>query len=257
MSTSKNILAFLIDLDGTVYRGEKVIAGAIDFINKLNQQAIAFLFVTNRGNRTPLAVAKSLQSMGIDCTADNILTSSVATADHLSDYQRCYWIGEQGLDQAMRNAGIAFDDSDPEIVVVGYDRDFNYQKLTLATRLILNGADFVATNTDSIITVEDGVIPEAGPLVAAIENATNIKAKVVGKPHPLIISAACKRLAVSADQCVIIGDNLQTDILAGINNGLHSALVLTGVAKLVDVDQVDFKPTWVFNDLHELCEALL
>ena len=162
MNFDKTPAALLIDLDGTIYRGNQVIDGAVEFINSLNQHQIPYLFVTNRGNRTPETVTQSLQEMGIDCGAENIFTSSMATAACLDKNSKVYWIGELGLDQAMLQAEIIFDDQNPDIVVVGYDQDFNYQKLTLATRFILGGSQFIATNDDSIITVEDGVIPEAG-----------------------------------------------------------------------------------------------
>ena len=257
MTKFNQSIAFLIDLDGTIYHGDQAINGAIEFIRYLNQHAVKHLFVTNRGNRPPEIVANSLQNMGLDCAQDNILTSAMACADQLKKNDRVYWIGEQGLDQAMANAGVVFDDVDPQIVVVGYDRDFNYQKLTTASRFILGGARFLATNDDRIITVEDGVLPEAGPIVAAITTATGVKPQIIGKPHSFIVEAALNQLNVPAEQCIIIGDNVHTDILAGVNNNLRSALVLTGVSNITDLDSLEFQPTWIVQDLFELQNLLL
>ncbi len=246
----------LIDLDGTIYRGNQVIDGAIEFIQRLNNNEVPYLFVTNRGNRTAQIVADDLNRMGIKCQVENILTSSMATADWLPPATRAFWIGEDGLEQPLQHAGIEFDQQNPDVVIVGYDREFNYHKLTQATRLIIKGARFIATNNDSLITVEDGVIPEAGPLVTAIQKATGVTPEIVGKPYQVIINAACNRLGLKPDQCIIVGDNLHTDIQAGIKNGLQTAFVLTGVSKVSDIDKFDIKPTWVVEDLSELSEIL-
>ena len=248
--------ALLIDLDGTIYKGNQIIDGAIEFLQHIDRTNTPHLFVTNRGNRTPQTVASSLQSMGLNCSTENILTSSMATADHLSDKNTAYWIGEDGLTQALNNTGIKFNDKNPDVVIAGYDREFNYDKLTLATRLILKGAKFIATNDDHIITIEEGVIPEAGPIVAALQKATQIEPQIIGKPHAAIVNAACKRLKVTPQRSIIIGDNLSTDILTGIKHGLRSALVLTGVTKSDDPLLDNIKPTWIVKDLHEFSELL-
>ena len=248
--------ALLIDLDGTIYKGNRIIEGAVDFIHRLDQAGIHYLFVTNRGNRTAQVITNSLISMGLNCRVEHILTSAMATADYLKNEKTAYWIGEQGLSQAMENAGIEFDDINPDVVIAGYDRKFNYQKLTIATRLILNGSKFIATNDDHIISVEDGILPEAGPIVAAIQKATAIEPLIIGKPHSAMIHSACERLNVEPGQCIIIGDNLSTDILTGVKHGLLSALVLTGVTQAQDLQVSEIKPTWVVNNLHEFGDAL-
>ena len=249
--------ALLIDLDGTIYKGNHIIDGALELLAGIHTNGIAHLFVTNRGNRTPESVAASLRSMGLDCKAENILTSAMATADHLEPGTTAYWIGEQGLDEAMHRAGIIFNDKNPQVVIAGYDREFNYRKLTLATRLILNGARFIATNDDRLITVEDGLIPEAGPVVSAIKNATTTNPIIVGKPHSTIVDSACRRLRVTPGRCIIIGDNLSTDILTGINHGLRSALVLTGVTTSDELKNSPVRPTWTVSNLSEFKQLLL
>ena len=249
--------ALLIDLDGTIYKGNQIIDGALDLLAAIRELGIAHLFVTNRGNRTPESVASSLRSMGLECKAEHILTSAMATADHLEPGSTAYWVGEQGLDEAMNGAGILFNDENPDVVIAGYDREINYAKLTLATRLILKGARFIATNDDRLITVENGLIPEAGPIVAAIKNATSVEPFIIGKPHSTIVDSARRRLQVEADQCIIIGDNLSTDILTGVNHGLLSALVLTGVTTPDVLKNSPVRPTWTVKNLREFIQLLL
>jgi len=170
--------------------------------------------------------------MGIDCTADNILTSSQVVARNLDKGTRVYCLGEQGLTDILESAGMDISDHNVDAVIVSYDRGINYDKLTKALRLINAGARFIATNTDRVITVEDGLVPEAGPWVAAVQAATQQAPEIFGKPERPIIDAALKQLGKTADECVIVGDNLLTDILAGHKSGMRSILMLTGVAWL-------------------------
>jgi 4-nitrophenyl phosphatase len=249
------IAALLFDLDGTIYRGGDAIPGACEFIASLQRRNISYLFVTNRGNRRPELVAKQILSIGIPCCAENVLTSSQVVATHLEKGTRAYCIGEEGLTSILEDHGIrVLEDATEEAdaVIVSYDRDFNYDKLSKATRLIKAGARFIATNTDKVITVEDGILPEAGPLVAAVQNATGKEPEIIGKPERYIIDAACVRLNKSADESVIIGDNLFTDILAGHKSGMRSALMLTGVTTRRECDYTEFKPTWIAEDYLEL-----
>lgn len=251
-----SIKALLFDLDGTVYRGTDAIPNAVEFIRDLT---VPYLFVTNRGNRPPEAVADQLADMGIKCTADNVLTSSQAVAAIMGQGASAYCIGEDGLTEALlqRQVRIVGEGEDtPDAVIVSYDRGFSYQKLTHALRYIQAGARFIATNDDAVITVEDGLVPEAGPLVAAVSEATNQKPEIVGKPYRPIMDIALARLGVSADEAVIIGDNLATDILAGHNAGMKSVLLLTGVSTRADAEKVEQKPTWISKDYSALGEVL-
>ncbi len=246
------ITALIFDLDGTIYRGGDAVPGACEFIASLQRRKIPFLFVTNRGNRRPELIAGQLQSMGIPCHPDHVLTSSQAVATQLDKGTRAFCIGEEGLTTILEDHGIQVSEDEADTVVVSYDRNFNYDKLCKALRLIKAGARFIATNTDSVITVEDGILPEAGPMVAAVQNATGREPEIIGKPERYIIDAACVRLNKSIDECVIIGDNLFTDILAGHKSGMRSALMLTGVTTRRECDYTEFKPTWIAEDYLEL-----
>jgi len=252
-----NISAILLDLDGTVYRGTDAIPGVSDFLSLLKEHDIAFLFLTNRGNRSPHTVAEQLMSMGIDCTADDILTSSQVVARNLDKGTRAYCLGEQGLTGILESAGMDISDHDVDAVIVSYDRGINYDKLTKALRLINAGARFIATNTDRVIMVEDGLVPEAGPLVAAVQAATQQAPEIFGKPERPIIEAALKQLGKSADECVIVGDNLFTDILAGHKSGMRSILMLTGVATRKEGEESIVRPTWIAENYQELTDILL
>ena len=245
------IRAFIFDLDGTVYRGGAAIPGAAAFINRLRVDGVPYLFVTNRGNRTPAEVARQLTEIGIRCTEDTVLTSAQATAGYLGAV-KAYVIGETGVVQALANAGAKVVDENPDVVIVSYDTAISYEKLTKATRHVLAGARLIATNTDNIITVEDGVLPEAGPLVAAIENATGQTAEVIGKPNRIIMDEAVSRLNVAHERCIVVGDFLMTDILAAQNAGMASVLILTGVSKQNEIATAPCAPTWVVANYSEL-----
>ncbi|MGE4611567.1 MAG: HAD-IIA family hydrolase [Paracoccaceae bacterium] len=244
-------LAFIFDLGGTVYRGGAAIPGAAAFIRKLRDDGVPYLFVTNRGNRTPAHVAKQLTGMGIACTEDTVLTSAQATAKYLGAIN-AYVIGETGVLQALTDVGANVVEDNPDVVIVSYDTAINYDKLTKATRHVLAGARLIATDTDNIITVEDGVLPEAGPLVAAIENATGITAEVIGKPNRIIMDEASSRLKVANKDCIVVGDFLMTDILAAHNAGMASALILTGVSTREDIAAAPCNPIWVVENYIEL-----
>lgn len=243
------ISALLFDLDGTVYRGEQAIEGASEFIKSLS---IPYLFVTNRGNRKPETVAKQLRAMGIDCEKSDVLTSAQALGDYLKTPSSAYCIGEEGLSSALMDCGITISEKNPDYVVVSYDRSFDYNKLLKALRFIKQGSKLVATNDDTVIYLEDGIAPEAGPLVAAIENASGVKAKIIGKPHSIIMESAFSKLQIEREECVMIGDNLDTDILAAQNVGIRSALMLTGVSTLEEVEKSQMKPTWIARDYKTL-----
>ncbi len=247
--------AFILDLDGTIYRGGTAIPGARGFVEWLRENGSPFLFVTNRANRTPAEVARQLAGMGIACGADSVLTSAQATAMVLGPV-RAYVIGGDGIRQAIAEIGGAADAAEPDVVIVSHDPAISHEKLTRATRHVLGGAALVATNADRIILTPEGALPEAGPLVAAIENATGRTARIIGKPDPAIMDAAARRMGVANEDCIAVGDNLMTDIPAAHAAGMKSALVLTGVSRREEIETAPCAPTWVADDLRELPRIL-
>ena len=215
------ITGVLLDLDGTVYRGSEAVPGAAGFLAGLEAAGIPFLFVTNRANRTPEDVRDLLAGMGIVCRAEQVLTSAQA---------------------APR----------PDAVVVGLDRGITYGKLETATRHILGGARFVATNRDRLVNSDGGLSPGNGAIVAALAEATGVEPIVVGKPQPTIMEAAIERLGLAPKGLVMVGDNPETDIAAAKNAGLRSALILTGITARAAAAALVPSPTWIVEDYEAL-----
>jgi 4-nitrophenyl phosphatase len=255
----KSPKALLIDLDGTLYRGSEAIPGASDFIALLGERGVGYLFVTNRANRTPEEVADQLCTMGVPAKPSDILTSAQATATYLGE-GRAFCIGEEGLHRALGEQGIELcngeDTTPPDAVIVSYDRALTYEKITTALRYMAAGARFIATNPDPIITLEDGIAPETGTTVAALKAASGKEPEIVGKPRATIVLEAARRLDMAVEDCVMLGDNLDTDILAAVNAGMRSALILTGVSSRTDLASFAHTPTWVAEDYSDLTAQL-
>ncbi|MEM7170402.1 MAG: HAD-IIA family hydrolase [Pseudomonadota bacterium] len=251
--------AFLLDLDGTVYRGSDPITGASAFVNRLKEAAVPHLFVTNRANRTVDEVSAQLNDLGVAAENHEVLTSAQATARYLGQGS-CYVIGEAGLLGPLEEEGLTLlpDGSThcPDNVVVGYDRGITYQKLETAMRAILAGARFIATNPDPIITTEQGVSPENGAIVAALEAATGQRAEVIGKPERIIVDQAVAQIAIPEADIVMLGDNLETDVAAAQAAGTKSILILTGVSTREDLATSTHRPDWVVEDFDELTELV-
>ena len=249
------IKGILFDLDGTVYHGTAEVPGAADFVRQLPGWGIRPVFITNRANRTPEAVAEHLRSYGIACTTDDVLTSAQTTAQVLPKGS-VYIIGEEGIRRALADAGFVEDDRHPDYVVVSYDRSFSYHALMQACRLVKAGARFVATNPDKYLTLEDGIMPGTGAIVAAVTACTGQEPMVIGKPQPLIFQTALKRFRLRPEETVAMGDNLLTDIPAGINAGLRTIFVTTGVSTRAELAASPCAPTWVVDSYAEVAAII-
>jgi len=249
------IKAVLFDLDGTIYRGREVVPGAADFVSRLKQENVKYLFVTNRANRSPQTISDQLQSYGIPCTPADVLTSAQATASYLQS-GTFYYIGQKALEEALTEVGMTYCEQNPEYVIVGFDPDINYEKLQKANYFIRNGAKFIATNPDKVFSTESGVSPGNGAIVAAVETAAGVPPLFIGKPEKTIINIAVKKLEVQPEESILVGDNLDTDIQAGINADVRTVLILTGVSTRNDVDKGSVKPTWGVEDYQELDQLI-
>lgn len=235
--TLEDVRGLLIDLDGVVYTGHVPIAGAAEFLAEARRRGMAFLLVTNNSTTSPELVAERLKAMDVEVTPDEILTSAQAAAayikHHANEGARLCIVGEAGLRQAAEGEGfVVVEDGEGPVdwVVAGLDRNFTYAKLQAATRAILAGARFVATNADALLPVEGGqVVPGAGTMIAAIQTATGVTPVVVGKPEPGLFAVGVERLGLPADQVGMIGDRIDTDIDGGRAAGLKTILVLSGV----------------------------
>ena len=245
------IKGVILDLDGTVYRGNEEVPGAARCVARLRERDIRCLFVTNRANRTPATVVDHLRGYGIDCSPADVLTSAEATALHLGRGS-VYPIGEDGLLQALKQHGMTLDDQAPDYVVVSFDRGFTYEKLRTACSLIARGARFIATNPDKALRTETGLSPGTGAIVAAVAAGSGVDPVMIGKPERRIMDLAVQRLGLKHDDVICVGDNLDTDILASHNAGLRSVLILTGVSSREDLAHASCKPTWVVETYDEL-----
>ncbi len=255
----KKYKGYLIDLDGTIYRGEEVIEGAVEFIQKLNQKKLAHLFVTNNSTLTPEAVVKKLEGFGIETQTNHILTSSLATASYLKKeaaHARCFVIGEEGLFQALDQAGFNLVKEKSDYVIIGLDREITYDKLRRAQREISAGAKFISTNGDQSIPTSNGFAPGNGALTSVLTVSTGQKPLFIGKPEGIIMKEALARLKLSREEVLMIGDNYQTDIKAGLQASIDSLLVLTGVTSYESYLKLSEKPTYLAQDLREWLDKI-
>ncbi|MFB4210499.1 TIGR01457 family HAD-type hydrolase [Shouchella sp. JSM 1781072] len=241
---------YLFDLDGTVYNGDTPIDSAVAFIHKLNQQAIPYGFITNNSTKTTEQVADKLRKFHILVEPKQIVTSASATALYVKKQaanSSVYVIGETGLQNAF--ADFQKDDEQPDAVIVGLDRQITYEKLSKAARLIREGAQFIATNPDRMLPSADGLVCGNGALVAAIAYAAQKEPITIGKPNEEIVSMALEQLQFSKDETIVVGDNYETDIMTGIQAGLATLHVQTGIT--VDCSIYEKQPTFSIASLND------
>lgn len=246
---------YLIDLDGTIYKGRERIPAGERFIQRLQEQEIPYLLVTNNTTRTPQMVQDMLaQQFNIQTPLETIYTATMATVDYMKDMNRgqtAYVIGETGLKSAISEAGYIEDKENPAYVVVGLDSQVTYDMLATATLAIAKGALFIGTNPDLNIPTERGLMPGAGSLVALLEAATRVKPVFIGKPNAIIMNKALDILQIKRSEAIMVGDNYLTDIMAGIQNDIASLLVTTGFTKAEEVPNLPIQPDYVVASLDE------
>jgi 4-nitrophenyl phosphatase len=225
---------FIVDLDGTLYRGQTQLPGAAAFVEAIRASSSSLLFMTNNSTRVASEVALHLNEMGIPASVEDVLTTSQSAVRYLNEDgrgKRVYAIGEQGLTGPLLEAGYELVNgaSGADYVVQGLDRSFNYEKLTIALELILEGAVFVQTNPDVRLPMDNGFLPGAGAIGVAISTATDIKPVVIGKPSTIMMGHALEQLGLPASSVWMVGDNMRTDMAAGKAAGCKTALLFTGV----------------------------
>lgn len=246
---------YLIDLDGTIYKGTERIPAGERFVQSLQERAIPYLFVTNNTTRRPEAVQAMLaDKFNIETPVETIYTATLATIDYMNDLGKektVYVIGEEGLKSAIYEAGYVENAENPAYVVVGLDWQVDYEKFATATLAIQKGATFIGTNPDLNIPTERGMLPGAGSLIALLEASTRVKPQIIGKPQAYIMNKALSHLGTKLEETIMVGDNYLTDIRAGIDNGFPSLLVLTGFTKAEEVADLPIAPTHVLASLDE------
>ena len=246
---------YLIDMDGVLIHGKKMIPGANEFIQRLKDKGYPFLVTTNNPNYTPGDLAHRLQITGLRIEADQIFTSAMATAQFIASQKpdgKAFVIGESGLTDALHKAGYILTDTDPDYVVLGETENYSLPRITKAIRLILDGAIFVATNPDPTGPSEFGIVPACGSMASLIETATGRKPFFTGKPNPLMMRAALNYLGVHSENTTMIGDRMDTDIIAGIESGMRAVLVLSGISKEEDIVKYPYRPYKIYRSVDEI-----
>lgn len=249
----KNIIS---DMDGVIYRGKTLISGAKSFIERLHNDKTKFLFLTNNSEQTSLDLKRKLESMGIEGIEEsNFITSAMATASFLRSQcpgKTLYVIGGGGLISELYNSGFSISDNKPDYVVVGKTNSFNFDMLKKAISLIMNGAKFIGTNPDVIDPVDNGFEPACGSILGAIQVATGKKPYIIGKPNSLMMTIALKQLGVVADETMMIGDRMDTDIVAGMEAGMKTCLVLSGVTNRETLHEFPYKPDYIYDSVGDI-----
>ncbi|MBQ8506698.1 MAG: HAD family hydrolase [Clostridia bacterium] len=246
---------FICDMDGVIYRGNQLLPGVKEFVEWMEREDKKFLFLTNSSERSPKELQQKLGRMGLDVGEEHFYTSALATAQFISRQSpncTAYVIGAPGLLNALYDCGITMNDVDPDYVIVGETASYNYEVISKAVRLVMNGARLIATNSDLTGPVESGIAPACRALVAPIELATGKKAYFMGKPNPLMMRTGVKLLGVHGSEAAMIGDRMDTDIISGLESGLDTVLVLSGCTALEDVDLYPYRPTYILSGVGEI-----
>jgi NagD protein len=246
---------YLIDMDGVLVSGRTIIPGADQFLERLKARGAKYLVLTNNPLYTPGDLAHRLQTTGLDIPAERLFTSAMATARFLQSQKPngvAFVIGESGLTEAIHSVGYVITDDHPDYVVLGETYSYNLAQITKAIRLIAEGARFIATNPDPNGPSEKGLVPACGAMAALIERASGTSPFFVGKPNPLMMRTAINYLGVHSEDTVMIGDRMDTDIVAGVESGMETVLVLSGVTRREEVCRYPYQPTHVVESVAEI-----
>ncbi len=246
---------YLIDMDGVLVSGRQLIPGASEFIQALHEKDLRYLVLTNNSIYTPPDLSHRLQMLGLDISSERIFTSAMATARFLDSQHprgKAFVIGESGLTDAIYSIGYVTTDIAPDYVVLGETLSYNMVSITRAVQLVAEGARFIATNPDPAGPSESGIVPATGALAALIEKATGVSPMFIGKPNPFMMRAALNFLGAHTEDTVMIGDRMETDIFAGVESGLETILVLTGIASEDDLHRYPYQPSRVVHSLSEI-----
>jgi len=243
MSATKS---YLLDMDGVLVRGNQPIPGAQDFIERLTDAGAKFAVLTNNPMYTPRDLQHRLANAGLRVPPERLFTSAMATAQFLHSQMpggSAFAIGESGLTSALHDLGYVLTEHDPDYVVLGETTNYNFERIAKAVRLVAAGARFIATNPDPVGPSDRGMEPACGAMASLIETATGVKPYFVGKPNPLMVRSALRFMAAHSESAVMIGDRMDTDMIAGVESGLETILVLTGVTREEDVARFPYRPT--------------
>src|ERR1700712_920590 len=252
MSDNRPVESWLTDMDGVLVHEETAIPGAAEFLARLQERGLKFLVLTNNSIFTPRDLRARLLASGLDVPEAAIWTSALATAQFLSDQRAhgsAYVIGESGLTTALHEVGYVLTQRDPDYVVLGETRTYSFEAITMAIRLIEKGARFIATNPDVTGPSPDGSMPATGSVAALVTKATGVAPYFVGKPNPLMMRSALNRIEAHSETTVMVGDRMDTDVVAGLEAGLRTILVLTGSTRREQVERFPYRPTQIVESV--------
>ena len=255
METLRGKKGFICDMDGVIYHGNRLLPGVKEFVAWLYRENKNFLFLTNSSEHSPKELQRKLERMGLEVDESHFYTSALATARFISSQApgcSAYVIGGPGLMNALYEAGITINDVDPEYVIVGETKTYNYESICRAVFHVRNGARLIGTNSDLTGPSEDGIIPACRAIISPIEMATGQNAYFVGKPNPLMMRTGLRILGVHSAEAVMIGDRMDTDMVAGIETGLDTALVLSGVTAREDIRKFPYRPRLVLDGVGDI-----
>ena len=249
------IKGFICDMDGVIYHGNQILPGVREFIQWMQDENKEYLFLTNNSGYTPRELNQKLARMGLDVPEEHFYTSALATAAFLRQQApgcSVFAIGEAGLLNALYDAGVTMNDVNPDYVVVGEGRAYSLDTLTKATNLVMNGAKLIGANSDVSGPIENGIAPACGALVSPIEMATGRKAYFCGKPNPLMMRTGLRLLGCHSAEAVMIGDRMDTDVISGMESGMSTVLVLSGVSTRETLDTYAYRPSIVLNGVGDI-----
>ena len=246
---------YICDMDGVLVRGSQIIAGANEFIQRLQDAGAKFLVLTNNSLYTPRDLHVRLERIGLEVPLGAIYTSALATAQFLASQRpggSAYVIGEAGLTTALHDVGYIITDQEPDYVVLGETTAYSFERITQAMRFVAAGSRFIATNPDVSGPGDGGLVPATGAVAALISSATGVQPYYIGKPNPLIMRTALRTLDAHSEDSVMVGDRMDTDMIIGTESGLETILVLTGVTRREDVARYPYRPTHVVESVADI-----
>src|ERR1700722_18893053 len=259
MDNVRNVVSWLCDMDGVLINDGHMVPGADRFLDRLRETERAFLVLTNNALSTARELHEKLTSLGVDVLEEQLWTSALATAQFVHDQRpkgRAFVIGETSLHDAMNDVGYVEDGTNPDYVVLGETWNYSFDELTTAIRLISNGSKFVATNPETNGTTPNGLLPGCGALAALIQSATGIRPYFVGKPNPVMIRDALNILGAHSQTTVMVGDRMDTDVIAGVEAGVDTILVLSGITQRDEIERFSYQPSRVVNSVADLLEEI-
>jgi NagD protein len=257
--TRREIRSWLMDMDGVLVREQNAIPGAQEFLTRLRELGLPFLVLTNNSIYTPRDLTARLRRSGLEVPEASIWTSALATAQFLEDQRpngSAFVIGESGLTTALHDHGYTLSERDPDYVVLGETRTYSFERITQAIRLIAAGSRFIATNPDNVGPTPDGPLPATGSVAALVSRATGVDPYYVGKPNPLMMRSALNAIEAHSESTAMIGDRMDTDVVAGLEAGLETILVLSGVTTPGEVEGYSYRPSKIVDSVADLIDHL-